>query len=785
MSSRKLIFSAIALLTSVAGIVHGFTPIVIIALIFSWWRLLVQKDCRLFFISITAILLFGIRYNYFLQKDTTLELTEDAEMILAVKETSWKVDGNKLEFEGSANNDKTNEKLMINYYISSEKEKQQLIEQIPLTVKVKGALTTPEPPSNFNQFNYQTYLKTKNIFCVLKASDLTVLKDNLKERPLGYVLDSFRQKLLSHIDQLMSARPSVYTKTLLFADKRTFKHEVIDAYKELGVIHLLSISGLHVSLLVSIIKRLLLKMQVSRESTATSLLLGLPVYGIVTGFGISVLRAVGQIWLKLFGEKFAFSLTTLDSWSLMLMITLIISPYSIYTISLQLSYLISFVIIVLSRQSYFLRLTKVKAYIVLNMLLLTTSIPVLSYHFYEFSWGVLVLNSLFIPVVSGLLLPLLLIALLLSFIVPRSLLFQMVLYIAEQLIRLLEMIAGEVAFKMNFNIITGRLSPGIYLLLVVTIMLLFILIEKRLTKKYFYILFIVFLLCVYSVRFSPVGQVLMIDVGQGESILIKKPWGKGNYLIDTGGQINYPVEKWEERESEFDVGKNIVLPVLKSEGVNKLESIIISHPDIDHYGGLLGIIGHLPTKQVVSSKVTFWQENFQAMFPSIESYGTIIKEVTEGSNLNLPDKTFALLSQRTINDLSKNDNSLALYGLIGGKRWLFTGDLEISGEKSLLLKYPNIKADILKVGHHGSDTSTHNVFLDQLEPEAALISSGTANRYGHPHDSVIQKLSDRGISTFRTDINGAIKYRFTDWPYAKYIDSYLFSFEYNRKQRGE
>lgn len=785
MISGKLIFPALTLLAFVAIMLNGLTPIVTLILALAVHRLVIQKDSSLLVITMLVILVLGLRYIYFLPKETSLDLTENEEIYLIVKETSWKVDGNKLTLEGIAHQNRANEEVKVVYRIKNQEEKEQLNERIPEAISVKGLAKIPEGPSNFSQFDYPMYLKSKNIFCVLEATELVTLENNKKEKPLIYVLDSLRQRVLSHIDRTMTSQSSVYAKTLLFADKRTFKSDIMDSYKELGIIHLLSISGLHVSFLISLIRYLLLIMRVSKDSVDTALLFGLPFYGIVTGFGISVSRALGQVWFKLFLKKLSFSMTALDSWSSMLIITLLIQPYSLYTISFQLSYLISFIIIMFSGHPLFERLTKIQAYVIMNGLLLLSSIPILSYHFYGFSWGVLLLNSVFIPLVASLLLPLLLIIFVFSLLMPHSQLYHFMLYVTDKLIQFIELTAIKTSSNLNFNIITGRLSPLFYCFLVIFIMLLFIVLEKNRFKKYIIFPLLGILVCIYSVRYSPFGQVLLIDVGQGEAILIKEPWGKGNYLIDTGGQIAFKTEVWEERERKFNVGERIVLPVLKSEGVHKLESLIITHADIDHYGGMLGIIDQLPTKYVISSRETFMEENFQSLFPSIESYGTIIKEVVEDSDKYLPTNTYPLLFKGKSKSVSKNNNSLVLYGLIGEKTWLFTGDLEVDGEKSLLIKYPNMSVDILKVAHHGSHTSTHDALLEQINPETALISSGESNRHGHPHDSVVKKLIDHEISIYRTDTNGAVKYRYSNGSPIVNINNYLFSFKYVGKQRGE
>ena len=785
MIAGKLIFIALTLTAYAAGLTSRFSIPVMIILVFAWQRVMVQKNKILIMSTLVVILLFNMRFTTIETAKTLLTIDGSDWVNLAVKQTSWKVDGDKLEFEGLLQKGDLSEKVKVTYYIKDESEKHRLDDSIPINVAAKGTLSEPGEPTNFNQFNYRTYLKSKAIIQVMKVSELVIPEAGGKKGSQPYTLDRMRQSILTHIDKTMTQKTGAYTKTLLFADKRSFSSEVMDSFKELGIIHLLSISGLHVIFIISLLRHTLLRLRVSRETAAMSLLLILPLYGITTGFGISVFRAVGQSWLNLFAEKYGIKITALDSWSVMLLAALFIQPYSLYMIGFQLSFLISFIIIVLSDQDYFKRWSRLQMYMGMNLLLLLASVPILSYHFYEFSWGVLVLNSLFIPFVAHVLLPLLIVCLMLSVLMTHSVFFQSVLLMVDKMISFVEASVSSASSTVSFTIVTGRLSQAVYFLLALSIILLFVLLEKGKPKRFWVIPAAGIMLSLFSVRLSPAGQVLMIDVGQGEAILIKEPWGRGNYLIDTGGQVVFPVEEWQKRDKIFTVGENILLPVLKSEGIHKLESVIITHPDIDHYGALLDILSEIPTEKVVSAKATFLQENFQVLFPSIESYGTIIKEAVEGSSMDLPSNMYAVLSSRGDESLSKNDRSLVLYGSIGRKTWLFTGDLEADGEKIVMEKYPGMTVDVLKVGHHGSQTSSQETFIDQLRPDTAWISAGQANRFGHPHTSVIEKLAVRDITTYRTDTQGAVRYRFTDQLPIMNLYSNLFSFEQKRELRGE
>ncbi|WP_083432861.1 DNA internalization-related competence protein ComEC/Rec2 [Alkalibacterium sp. 20] len=781
----NIVYAALVLLVSAITMTTGFSFLTLSMFTLVFIRVILLKNQRLLFCSILMGMLLYARVTYMNPIEVTLSSFDNVRVNIDVKETSLNIDGDKLTFEGSIKENGRKDKVIVSYYIKNENEKEELRNSNPKSFLVEGTYSEPNEPTNFHQFNYKKYLKNKQIYYVLTASTLEVVEQNRFNQFHVYSVDSFRQKILIHVDQTMTKRTAIYTKILLFADKRSFSTDVMRTFKELGIVHLLSISGLHVVLVVEMIKKTCRRLKISTEATSTYLLLFLPLYGFTTGFGVSVFRAIGQTWLKLISEKINVPFTTLDCWSLMLISILFVQPYSIYTVGFQLSYLISFIIIMFIQQSFFKQWSKIRAYIGLNLSILICSIPVLTYHFYEFSWGVLILNSLFIPFIATVLLPMIIVNFLLSLFIPTSSLFSYSLRVLDKMIVIMEELGDGIASNVSFTIITGRLSQISYLLLLGFLVMLLLLIEKNNNKTFIIVPLVGIIMCVYSVRYTPYGQVLMIDVNQGEAILIREPWGKGNYLIDTGGQNEFTVEEWKKREKVFSVGENIMLPVLKSEGVHKLDSIIITHPDIDHYGALLDIISQIKTKQVVSAKATFLQANFQTLFPSIEKYGTIIKEVNEGGSENLPANTVAILSKDTFAGTNKNNSSLVVLGSIGNKTWLFTGDLEADGERELLAKYPNLAVDVLKVGHHGSQTSTHAEFLKQLNPEVAWISCGENNRYGHPHESVIEKITELDAMIYRTDHDGAIRYKFTDRLRSDHFDKRLFSFEPKKERIGE
>lgn len=223
-------------------------------------------------------------------------------------------------------------------------------------------------------------------------------------------------------------------------------------------------------------------------------------------------------------------------------------------------------------------------------------------------------------------------------------------------------------------------------------------------------------LCLFILYFfndlDPTGRVVMIDVGQGDCFLIQMPYNQGNYLIDTGGNKN------------VDLAKNRIIPYLKSLGIKHLDALIITHNDFDHCGAKESLIANFKVKRVINQK---------------EDIGPL-------QNLDIQ-----------LQSLEENDKSLVYYLNFNGLGFLFTGDMSKEGERQIVEKYPDLKVDVLKVGHHGSVSSTSSYLLAHYKPDIALISVGKNNLYHHPNTMVIEQLQAYGVKVYRSDELGMVE----------------------------
>lgn len=249
--------------------------------------------------------------------------------------------------------------------------------------------------------------------------------------------------------------------------------------------------------------------------------------------------------------------------------------------------------------------------------------------------------------------------------------------------------------------------------------------EKKTTLMF---LFLLLLYAPYASYFNPFAEVLMLDVGQGDCALIILPYHQGTMLIDVMG-------------SRFkNIPKDIIVPVLKAKGIHSIDHVVLTHEDYDHSGGLKELQELVEVKDVITDKRSDMMLN----------------------DLHIP----FLLS--TYKGKDANDSSIVTYFELHDTSVLFMGDAGIAAEEQILKDYPNLQADILKAGHHGSRTSSSPEFLHQVHPSLALISSGRGNRYGHPHPEPLQTMKEEGIHPLITARNGAVSIRIS-----KYFSYYV------------
>lgn len=229
-----------------------------------------------------------------------------------------------------------------------------------------------------------------------------------------------------------------------------------------------------------------------------------------------------------------------------------------------------------------------------------------------------------------------------------------------------------------------------------------------------------------------------IDVGQGDATLISSPYG--NMLIDGGDNHMGPT----------------MVQYLSNLGIYFINYVIATHPHADHIGGLIPVLDNFSVGTLIMPNRAHTTLTFERFLEAIEKNDINVIEPIVNNSITIGNISFNIVAPNSYGYSNLNDYSIVILMEYRDVSFLFTGDAERVSEQEILSENHNISANVLQVGHHGSNTSTTQEFLQRVNPQIAVISVGEGNMYGHPHNAVINRLNYHGIYIFRTDIHGNI-----------------------------
>ena len=649
-------------------------------------------------IKIITIIIFIITLLYTNYYPFKSKYTKDDKEFIGIV-TKYEVKEDKITIEIKAK-----EKLLITYKYQ-DKEFNNL--SYGDKIKVKGTLITPSKNTNQNTFNYQKYLYYKKIYYLVEATSINKIANN------NNYLYTIKNTLYQKINKLKSSN---YIKTLLFCDN-TLSKEIKESYRINGISHLFSVSGMHINFFVSIIYLYLnkitynkrIKYLITNIFIITYLIL-FPSSSLLRSAVMSILYSINYL-LKLKIKKIDILLLTLG-------VSLLINPFIIYDLGYIYSYTITFFLVLSS--STLKKKNKINKIIYISLLSFLVSIPITIYNSFEINIISILLNIILVPIISIIILPLTII----TYIFP---ILDSILYLFTNTLETISLFIS----KIN---ITKIIFPKPSLLIIVLYYIIFLLSYQN--KKYFYLNIILLIIIYISPYLNSNFEVVMFEVGEADCHLIKYPYNKNTILIDTG-------------KNEYKI-KNEVIPYLKSIGIKKIDYLIITHGDEDHIGGSITLINNFQVKNVILNKGTFTdleKELIKNLNKKKIPYQININKI------NLSNHTIYLLNNTKYNN--ENDNSIITYFTYQKYKFLYMGDASITTEDNLLENYNLNNISILKVGHHGSNTSSSKDFISQINSSISLISVGKNNIYHHPNKEVINNLSKSRI--YRTDINNMVK----------------------------
>lgn len=708
---------------------------------------------------------------------------------------------------------KQNKKIIINKkFLIKVKNKKENLNYGDKIVFV-GEFEKATSRSNYKGFSYEEYLKSKGVYGTINISyeEITVIRKN-NINIISRLANNFRKEIIKRMNYLLKDDTKDLVLGFLIGYTDEMNENIKKAFRDSSLSHMLAVSGAHVSYIIMGVCFTLNKIKLDKKIAKVITIIILTFFMFVTGFSPSVTRACIMGIIVLISGILYKQTDFTNGICLALLIILIANPFSIYNVGLQLSFGGTIGIVLFSKNMskcidmlfgnyteniYKIekRMTIAKKHkcleyikailaVILSAQIIIIPITVLNFNTISLTfWISNILASPFMGVIiiGGF------IILFISFISIRmSIIFSYIYKFVLNLLIVFIKLCSEIPLSKVYVITLSEITIISYYFIILIINYYFILtakknkrsiekliyklmqtIKKRIQVNYkkilknisIAIIIIFFIRCFYK-NYRGL-QLYFVDVGQGDCTVIKTPNNK-NIIVDGGGNSN--------SESNYDIGENVVLPYLLNRKIWKLDYMIISHFDSDHYQGLEYVIKNLKVKTVIIPKQLEENYNCKEFLKIAKEKKVEIVEVKAGDRIELDKNLYMLVLwpvEDGIMENITNNNSLVFKIFYNNSSILFTGDIEEVAEKEIISKYDNeifrkknmLKADILKVAHHGSKTSSTEEFLKMVKPKIALIGVGKNNKFGHPNEEVIKRISSMGINIFRTDENGEIKIR--------------------------
>lgn len=616
-------------------------------------------------------------------------------------------------------------------------------------ITVYGEIQKFSEAANPGQFNEKMYYQIENIDYKVKADKIIITDAGYSK--FEAVLSNIKQKLMRVYNTTLPEKESGVLIAMILGENYLLDEEIKQLYQENGISHILSISGLHVSLLGLFIFKLFKKLKVPLIPATLFTILFIYSYGLLTNFSISTNRAVVMIILFLLSSLFGKTYDMLSATELSAFLILIKNPMQIFNIGFLLSYsaILGIAVLLPCLQKLFSSKKPLLNGLLVSVSAQIMTMPMVLSFFYQLPVYSVFINLLILPCASILIITALFAGIIGTLSIPLGV---FLMGGANYILKLYEGIC-RLGSNLPGNLITiGK--PG-QLSIILSFILIFIFVwgVKRYNRK----IFILVLLAAFFLPMIPKGnhglEITMLDVGQGEAIFMKTNKGT-TFLIDGGSS---DVSK---------VGVYRLQPFLLSSGIDKIDYAIVTHTDVDHVSGLKELLvgDRITIKNLVLPKVSIKDESYEEMKTLASDVGVNVLYIETGDILQEGEFKMRCLHPNSDYQASSiNAYSTVLSITYGEFDMLLTGDLEKDGEERLIelfqeqtIPLPVTDYDVLKVAHHGSKYSTFLDFLQIIQPEVSLISCGKDNFYGHPHKELLERLKQAESDIKITYESGAI-----------------------------
>jgi DNA internalization-related competence protein ComEC/Rec2 len=735
---------------------HSLVPLL---LVFTYCVYLAAVGQYRMLLILTAVFL-AVAGDYHFFQQTATGLSQKMTSITGKIKDIPVFDGDRLRFTLQTD---SGEQVQVLFRIQKESDKKRLMKELKpgLVSHLEGKLVQPPEPTNFHAFDYRDYLKKHHIFWQFESDNIPEYADAGPD--FLDLLKRFRQNQMNRIDATFSPPSAEMIKALVFGDDQGMDPDLADAYRLFGLVHLLVVSGMHITVIFGFLYYVMRRFGVIKEYALLILLLLLPVYVLLTGAQPSAIRAGLTAALIVIGASIGRShLKITDTIAIACLIMVFRDPQAVYDLGFQLSFAVTFAVVIAAPEVMKRYTSSVMRLLMMTMICEIVAFPIAVYHFYQLSVTGFLLSIFFVPFLTFVILPVASAAYLGGAFFPvttslTSPLLETLLFVPHQVLRYLFV---HPILQLNF----GAMADWILAVALIVLSAVLIVWEKY-DNHWTAMLPILAFLALYGLVCladfaDPHGSITFIDVGQGDSILIRLPHREGSVLIDSGGTLPFSRQSWQKQKRSFDVGRDVVLHELRALRINVLDAVVMTHKDYDHIGGMKQVLAGVPAKRLIVSPYFDPDPEDLKFFYHASMQGSMIDLMEAGRVMKVGSAEFTVLSPIG-RAADTNGNSLVLRTYLGGRHWLFTGDLPVSGEQILMNRRLPVQADILKLGHHGSRTATSESWLKAVRPSIAIVSAGKNNRYGHPHVEVLRLLKKYRVPTIRTDQSGAIRFQFS------------------------
>lgn len=623
-------------------------------------------------------------------------------------------------------------------------------------IEFKTTLTLPNENSNIGGFNYRNHLRSQDIHTLCTTYDYAVANRGTHEKinPVIHKIFILRSALLQKCDKYFSGDISAFIKALILGYKSDMSDELNVYINRAGISHIVSISGLHLSIMMVMINLILQKLKFRSSVFVIPILniISALFITVLTGFSPSVMRAALMLIISNSAALVYRENDSVQSMSFAMLILLLANPCAIDDVRLVLSAVSTLGIILfyekVNKKSGFIKPKFIRDTLSMTLSAQIAAVPFCVFYFGTISVLGILTNLIIVPLMPSLMGTCLIFMAMPFFAVAQFL--SDGIWLAIKCILIVAKLISLIPF--------AQLDMGFAKFTYTTLLTVFIvyMMKKTITRRDFrknLLCFALSCIAVMLIFFSPATgnfNLTVINVGQGDCTLIEFPNGK-TMLIDGGGSAT----------SDYDTAAKIIKPYLIQNGINKIDYAVISHFHADHAGGILNLAACFPVDCIIAPDYlkAGSESIIQNTFDICKRRQIPLYLMEKGDGFSPAEGiTFKVYSPESNYIYGENDGSMVFKISAFGRSVLFTGDIERHTRHILANSSDDISCDILKAPHHGDYSTADSEFLDAASAEIVYVCVGKNNSYGHPDEKSLMLYADKKINTFRTDIDQTIKF---------------------------